>query len=87
MKISAGTIARTIVLIIALVNQVLTSMGKNPLPFAEETLYEAISYIVTIAASLIAWWKNNSITPEAIAADQYMHSLKSSGSISEDVQE
>lgn len=76
MKISAETIIRTIVLVIALVNQVLTSMGKNPLPFAEDTIYELVTLVVTIGASVWAWWKNNSFTKEAIKADEYMKSLK-----------
>lgn len=80
MKISADTIIRTIVLVIALVNQVLTSMGKNPLPFSEDTIYELVTLLVTICASAWAWWKNNSFTPAAIQADKYMKNLKNAES-------
>lgn len=76
MKISKDTIARTIVLVIALANQILTSLGKNPLPFAEDTIYEAVTLVVTIGASAWSWWKNNSITKEAIEADAYLKELK-----------
>lgn len=76
MKISTDTIIRTIVLVIALVNQSLTSMGKNPLPFADETIYELVSLVVTIGATLWAWWKNNSFTNNAIKADEYLKELK-----------
>ena len=31
-KVNAGTIARTAVLLLALTNQVLSAMGKSPLP-------------------------------------------------------
>ena len=76
MNISKDTIARTIVLVVALVNQVLTTLGKNPLPFSEDTIYEAITLIVTVGATAWAWWKNNSFTKEAIEADGYMKELK-----------
>jgi SPP1 family holin len=68
---------RTIVLVVALINQTLTSLGKNPLPFSDNVIYEAASLVVTFAASLWAWWKNNSFTKEAIKADGYMKALKS----------
>ena len=50
--------------------------GKNPLPFAEEELYAWLSAAATVAATLWAWWKNNSFTPEAITADEYLAELK-----------
>lgn len=76
MKISVETIIRTIVLAVALLNQVLTSMGKNPLPFSDDLIYEAVTLAVTIGASAWAWWKNNSFTKNAIAADVYLAELK-----------
>ena len=70
------TIIRTILLVVALVNQALTASGKNPLPFAEETIYELLTILFTVGASVWAWWKNNSVTKEAIAADEFMRELK-----------
>lgn len=75
-KISAETIIRTVVLVITLVNQVLTTLGKNPLPFAEEDIYAVLTTAATIAATLWAWWKNNSFTTAAIQADEYLSELK-----------
>lgn len=72
MKIATDTIIRTIVLVFALINQVLTSTGKNPLPFSNEDFYEIITMIVTVGAAIWAWWKNNSFTKEAIEADAQM---------------
>lgn len=68
-NISAGTIARTIVLIAALVNTLLTAFGKNPLPFSDEEVYAGVSAVITVVVSLVAWWKNNSFTKKAIEAD------------------
>lgn len=75
-RVSTETIVRTIVLVITLVNSVLTMSGKNPLPFAEDELYTMLTAAATIAATLWAWWKNNSFTPEAIEADKFLAELK-----------
>lgn len=78
-KVSVETIVRTIVLAATLLNQVLTMLGKNPLPFAEDELYALLTTAATVAASLWAWWKNNSFTPAAIKADEYLTELKTDG--------
>ncbi len=71
-NISKETIARTIVLILALLNNVLTMCGKNPLPFSDDELYVGVSAVVTVCATLWAWWKNNSFTQNAIEADEFL---------------
>lgn len=76
MNISKATWIRTIVLIIALINQILIVLGANPLPFSEEGIFEGVSALVTVAASLWSWWKNNSFTKAAIKADEYKDKLK-----------
>lgn len=75
-KVNAETIIRTIVLAVTLLNQVLTMLGKNPLPFAEDELYALLTTAATVAATVWAWWKNNSFTTEAIKADEYLAELK-----------
>lgn len=75
-KISADTVIRTIVLFVALTNQVLTMLGLNPLPFAEEDIYAVVSVSATIIMTIWAWWKNNSFTQEALKADEYLSELK-----------
>ena len=76
MKPNAETIARTVVLFLALVNQFLLMTGKNPIPYADSEIYEFISYLFTGVAAVITWWKNNSFTPAAIEADKLMKELK-----------
>lgn len=73
-KISTGTIARTICLALALLNQILTTIGKSPLPIADETVNVLISTSATVIAAVLAWWKNNSFTKKAIEADEILHS-------------
>lgn len=76
MKVKTDTIIRTIVLVLALVNQVLTSLGKNPLPFSQDEMYTGLSCIFTVVVSLITWWKNNSFTQSALIGDKVMHDMK-----------
>lgn len=71
------TIIRTVVLLIALLNQILLVFGKNPLPFSEGEIYEAVSVVATVGASLWAWWKNNSYSADAVEADRYLSALRS----------
>ena len=77
-KISKDTIIRTILAAIALVNSVLIMLGKNPLPFSDEQIYTWLSTIATIGTTIWAWWKNNSFTKAAIAADKVKNSIKES---------
>ena len=75
-NVKASTIIRTVVLVLALVNQGLTMAGLNVLPISEEQVNEVLSLVFTIGASLWAWWKNNSFTSAAIKADELMGELK-----------
>lgn len=76
LKVSKETLVRTIVLIIALVNSLLTMCNVNPLPFSDEQVYEGVSAVISVVATIWAWWKNNSFTKEAVIADEYKKSLK-----------
>lgn len=76
MKIKTDTIIRTIVLTLALVNQILTTTGHTVIPVSDDQIAELITLVVTINASLWAWWKNNSFTKEAIKADELLADLK-----------
>ena len=71
-KISTGTIVRTVVFALALVNQLLVMLGYSPLPMDEETINLAITSIWTVAAAVVTWWKNNSFTQAAIKADKLL---------------
>lgn len=78
LKISTGTIVRTVCLILALVNQILSATGHAVLPIEDTQVEALITTVITVVTSLVAWYKNNSITPEAQQADEYMHELKKS---------
>lgn len=73
------TIIRTVVLFFALVNQILTCLGKCIIPISDDQIAELITLIITIGASVWAWWKNNSFTLEAIEADKILAEKKAKG--------
>ena len=68
-QITSGTIARTVILILALVNQVLTATGHSVINISDENVNTLISTGFTIVSAIIAWWKNNSFTQAALAGD------------------
>lgn len=76
--ISAGTVARTACLLLALVNQVLSALGKPVLPIESAQLEQLISTGFTTVSALVNWWYNNSFTKEAIQADAEFERLKKS---------
>ena len=79
MNISIGTIARSACLALALTNQLLPAAGKPVLVIEDSQLEQLVTSGLTVAASLAAWWKNNSFTPAATKADQTMKVFQSAG--------
>ena len=69
---TAGTIARTVCLALALTNQILSAAGKPVLPIEDAQLESLVTTGFTVAASLAAWWKNNSFTKLAKIGDAAM---------------
>ncbi|MGG1080461.1 phage holin, partial [Bacillus subtilis] len=57
-----GTVIRTVLLLIALINQTMLMLGKSPLDITDaqvnqltDALYTARSLIFTIGTTLVAW--------------------------------
>ena len=69
------TIIRTVVLALALINQILAICGKDTIPLYESDIAQLVTLVVTIGSTLWAWWKNNSFTKNAIKADDYKQHL------------
>lgn len=77
--VTAGTIARTACLLLALTNQVLSALGKPVLPIESATVEQLVTAGITTVTALVAWWKNNSFTPAALEADKTFDRLKAQG--------
>lgn len=71
-KTDVGSIVRTIVFILAWVNQFLATKNISPIPVDEVT----ISSIITGAVSLWTWWKNNNFSHAAQKGQQKLHEVK-----------
>ncbi|ASN72886.1 hypothetical protein 7F2_5 [uncultured Caudovirales phage] len=72
MKTDVGSIVRTIVFILAWVNQFLATKNISPIPVDEVT----ISSIITGAVSIWTWWKNNNFSHAAQKGQQKLHEVK-----------
>lgn len=78
MKVKKSTVVRTVVFAVAIINQVLTFTGLNPLPFSGDEVGEWISGIFSVVTFIWAWWKNNSFSQAAIQADETLNQLRES---------
>lgn len=76
--VSTATLARTAVLALALINQILSAAGKPVLPIESAQLEQLISTGFTTVSALVNWWFSNSFTKEAIQADAEFERLRKS---------
>ena len=64
--IDKGSSIRSIVLVIALINQFLTAFGLTTIPGTTDEQILVISTIFTAASAVVAWFKNNYVTAKGI---------------------
>ena len=76
MKITKGTIIRTVLIMLVLLNRVLQHFGLSVLPVDENAIAEAVNLIIEILAVLAAWWYNNSFSSAAKKADVFLNALR-----------
>lgn len=76
--IKKTTIVRTIALLIVLVNLVLKAFGVDVIPIDESKIYTIVELLIEVAVIVVAFWKNNSFTPKAIKADEFLQQLRES---------
>ena len=75
-NITAGTIARTACLALALTNQILTCFGVQVLPITDDQLNTLITTGLTVGTSVVNWWYNNSFTLPARIGDEHMNAAR-----------
>lgn len=71
--VATETWVRTIALGVTMLNQLLVSFHRNPLPWSDTDVYTYLSLTATVLVSAWTYWKNNSWTPAAIKADEVLH--------------
>ncbi len=84
MKINKWTIARTLGVILVVVNIVLQRMGYDVINVSESEILALVEVLIEVAVIIVAWWKNNSFSPNAIKADEFLQTLRNT-SDTEDV--
>lgn len=75
MKTTKGTVIRTVILAVVLLNLVLEAMGIDLIPTVENTLATAAETTAELVSVVAAWWYNNSFTNKAKAADAFLAQL------------
>lgn len=76
MKISKGTIVRTIMIVLVIVNMILGRMGYDIIDVDENEVLEVVEILIEIAIIVVGFWKNNSYTEKAIRADEFLKGLR-----------
>ena len=74
-KITKGTIIRTMVLAIVIINMILKQMGIDVINVSESQVADFIEMLISIATIIVAWWENNSVSQNAIRADMFLQQL------------
>ena len=76
MKISKGTIVRTIMIVLVIVNMILKRLGFDVLNIEEGTVSAFVETVLEIAVIAVSFWKNNSFSENALKADKYLSELR-----------
>ena len=76
MKITKGTIIRSILLFVVVLNLLLKRLGINPLDITEGTVAYFVETVLEIMVIGVSFWKNNSFSENAIKADEFLKKLK-----------
>lgn len=78
MQITKGTIVRTIILLLVVVNLILERCGLDIIPTDESMILMVVETLIELAAIIVGFWKNNSFTEKAIKADEFLKKLRES---------
>ena len=78
MKISKGTIIRTVLMAIVIINMILKANGIELISISESEIATVVEYVLEIAVIIANWWYNNSFTENAKKAQKFLEELKTS---------
>lgn len=77
MRVTKGTIIRTVMLAAVIVNMILKKLGYDALKVEEDSVSAFIEALIEIAVIVVSFWKNNSFSQNALKADEYLKDLRS----------
>ena len=78
MKITKSTIVRTILIVLVIVNIILERYGIDVIPADENTILMFVETLIEIAGIAVGFWYNNSFSPKALKAQEYLNKLRES---------
>lgn len=75
-KIPVRTYVSAVMVLIVVINYVLTAMGKPIINLGEETITYVVNTVLNLIFVGFSMWKNNSVTDNAIVADEILYMLR-----------
>lgn len=78
-KVKTATIRRLLILLIAIINEILNTLGIYSSINVNDGLIDLLSVGFVAAAALWCYWQNNSWSKEANCADEIMRALQDGG--------
>ncbi|MBE6728996.1 MAG: hypothetical protein E7568_02035 [Ruminococcaceae bacterium] len=75
-SISKGTIVRTIMVFIVIINIVLEKLGLDIINTNESAVAGIVEVIIEVGSIIASWWYNNSYTELARKADRFFAACK-----------
>lgn len=75
-RVKPSAWARLFVLVVAVINAVMQMFDIEMINFGNETAEKAASVAVLVVTAATAYWKNNSFTEAAQAADEVLQTIK-----------
>ena len=82
-KIPVRTYISAVMVIIVIINYILTALGKPIINLGEDVITYGVNTILNLIFIGFSMWKNNSVTDNAIVADEVLYMLRD-GKISKD---
>ncbi len=76
LKITKGTIVRTIMTIIVIINIVLEKFGIDIINTDENFIAGAVEMFIEAGSIIASWWYNNSFSYAAKKADRFFMAVK-----------
>ncbi len=80
-SLDKGTMIRTLVLIVTIINQVVAFISQS------SRWYLGLSITALVVSAVIAWWENNDITPAAQLATKILNAMQDGKISAEEVKE
>ncbi len=78
MKIEKATIIRGLLILLVIINNILERNGIDVISADEGTVAMFVETVIEISIIAAGYWYNNSFSPKALKAQQFLKSLKES---------